>query len=395
MSIASKRPSPRWTFPSGASRRDRFGRRRASRPKHRASRHRSQPAASQPASSRGSIMVPVERLEELVRLVGEAASAHLRVGRMLQDRFGVDPSRFTEFNDLSRLLNELQDRAMRTQMVPVATITDRLHRAVRDLARAQGKDVRWEVEGEHTELDRGVLHQLADSLLHLVRNAVDHGIESPERAPRRRQALHGDRAAARDAARFRGDHRGHRRRAGHRRRRRAGEGRAHGIDTDGLTDAETLQLVFRSGLSTAQFVTDVSGRGVGLDVVRANVEAAAAGSRSRPSRCRHRVPDHRADHARGAALPAGRGRRPALRAAVPSGRRRSGRRRRDVPCRGTRRSCGSTVRPVPVASLAETLGRPDEGGATGPIVVVRRRVAPARLPGRPRSSGSATWSSRG
>ena len=69
---------------------------------------------------------------------------------------------------------------MRTQMVPVATITDQLQRAVRDLARTLGKDVRWEVDGEQTELDRSVLHQLADSLLHLVRNAVDHGIESPE-----------------------------------------------------------------------------------------------------------------------------------------------------------------------------------------------------------------------
>ena len=82
---------------------------------------------------------------------------------------------------------------MRTRMVPVATITDQLHRAVRDIARAQGKDVRWEVEGADTELDRGVLHQLSDSLLHLVRNAVDHGIEPAERSvrpgskPRRRR----------------------------------------------------------------------------------------------------------------------------------------------------------------------------------------------------------------
>ena len=69
---------------------------------------------------------------------------------------------------------------MRTRMVPVSTITDSLHRAVRDAARSLGKDVRWEVRGEDTELDRGVLHQLADSLLHLVRNAVDHGIDTPE-----------------------------------------------------------------------------------------------------------------------------------------------------------------------------------------------------------------------
>ena len=92
-------------------------------------------------------MVPLERLEELIRLVGETASAHLRIGRMLKDRFGVDPATCTEFNELSRLLNDLQDRAMRTQMVPVSTITDQLHRAVRDLSRAQGKNVRWEARG--------------------------------------------------------------------------------------------------------------------------------------------------------------------------------------------------------------------------------------------------------
>src|SRR3989440_12002749 len=118
-------------------------------------------------------MVPVERREELTRLVGETASAHLRIGRMLTDRFKVDPGTCTEFNELSRSLNDLQDRAMRTQMVPVSTVTDQLQRAVRDLSRALGKDVRWEARGTDTELDRGVLHRLSDSLLHLVRNPVD------------------------------------------------------------------------------------------------------------------------------------------------------------------------------------------------------------------------------
>ncbi len=93
--------------------------------------------------------------------------------------FGLDPASCAEFNELSRSLNDLQDRATRTRMVPVATVTDQLQRAVRDLARAQGKQIRWEVRGTDTELDLGVLHQLSDSLLHMVRNAVDHGIEGP------------------------------------------------------------------------------------------------------------------------------------------------------------------------------------------------------------------------
>ena len=105
-------------------------------------------------------MVPTERLDELTRMVGESASAHLRVGRMLKDRFGVDPASSPEYNELSRSLNGLQDRAMRTRMVPVATITDKLQRAVRDLARGQGKQIRWDARGTDTELDRGVLNQL-------------------------------------------------------------------------------------------------------------------------------------------------------------------------------------------------------------------------------------------
>src|SRR6478752_31481 len=129
------------------------------------------------AAAGGAVMVQMERLDELVGLLGEAAAAHLRVGRMLKDRFGVDPASCSEFNELSRSVNVLQDRVMRTRMVPVGTITDQLHRAVRDIARTQGKAIRWQVEGADTELDRGVLNQLSDSLLHLVRNAVDHGIE--------------------------------------------------------------------------------------------------------------------------------------------------------------------------------------------------------------------------
>ena len=95
------------------------------------------------AAAGGVVMVPTERLDELARMIGESASAHLRVGRMLKDRFGVDPASCAEFNEPSRSLNGLQDRAMRSRMVPVARITDKLQRAVRDLARRQGKTIRW------------------------------------------------------------------------------------------------------------------------------------------------------------------------------------------------------------------------------------------------------------
>jgi two-component system chemotaxis sensor kinase CheA len=232
--------------------------------------------APDPSSSdaHGVVMVPMERLDEMVRLIGESASAHLRVGRMLKDSFGLDAASNAEFNELSRSLNGLQDRAMRARMVPLATVTDKLQRAVRDLSRAQGKEVRWEVRGGDTELDRGVLTQLSDSLLHLVRNAVDHGIKpAAERTAAGKPAegnvrLHAmqlgseviiaitDDGDGIDLARVRE------------------QAARQGVGTQDMSDEDALQLVFHSGLSTSTFVTDVSGRGVGLDVVRTNVEAA-------------------------------------------------------------------------------------------------------------------------
>jgi two-component system, chemotaxis family, sensor kinase CheA len=222
----------------------------------------------------GTILVPTERLEELNRLVGESAAAHLRIGQMLKDRFGVDPASCTEFNELARSLNDLQDRATRTQMVPVATVTDPLHRAVRDLARAQGKEIRWETSGIDTEMDRGVLHQLSDSLLHLVRNAVDHGIEpTAERVAAGKPAyatirLHAMQLGSEVIIAVTDDGRGIDTAGVSQRAAR------QGIDTDALSEEEVLGLTFHPGLSTTDFVTDVSGRGVGLDVVKTNVEAA-------------------------------------------------------------------------------------------------------------------------
>jgi two-component system chemotaxis sensor kinase CheA len=220
------------------------------------------------------VMVPIERLDEMVRLIGESASAHLRVGQLLKDRFGLDPASNSEFNELSRSLNVLQDRAMRTRMVPLSTITDKLQRAVRDLSRAQGKTVRWDVRGSDTELDRGVLNQLSDSLLHLVRNAVDHGIETDAerkaagKASESNVRLHAMQLGSEVIIAVTDDGDGI---DIERVRQQAVQ---QGINTDGMSDEDVLQLIFQSGLSTTTFVTDVSGRGVGLDVVRTNVEAA-------------------------------------------------------------------------------------------------------------------------
>lgn len=242
---------------------------------------RQQPAADDsparpapPRADAGSVLVSMDRLDELIRLVGESATAHLRVGRMLTERFGVDPASIAEFGELSRSVNDLQDRAMRTRMVPIATITDQLQRAARDLARSQGKKLRWEVRGTETELDRGVLGRLAESLVHIVRNAVDHGLEAPDerRAAGKPESgticLHAMQLGSEVIIAISDDGRGVDIPAVRQQAVR------QGLDIDALTDEEALELIFLGGLSTSRFVTDVSGRGVGLDVVRANVEAA-------------------------------------------------------------------------------------------------------------------------
>jgi two-component system chemotaxis sensor kinase CheA len=221
-----------------------------------------------------TIAVPVNRLDELVRLVGESAAAHLRVGRMLSERLDVDPGTLAEFHDLSRVLNELQERTMRARMVPVSTVTDRLHRAVRDLSRSLGKQGVLEVRGGDTELDRSMLQQLADPLMHLVRNALDHGVESPEERAvlgKPKEAtirLHAMQLGSEVIITITDDGRGI-----DVARVREAAARQDPVATE-LSDQDALLLIFRSGLSTATFVSDVSGRGVGLDVVHNSVEAA-------------------------------------------------------------------------------------------------------------------------
>ncbi|MDQ1491874.1 MAG: two-component system, chemotaxis family, sensor kinase CheA, partial [Actinomycetota bacterium] len=228
--------------------------------------------AAPPAPSADVIELPAERVDEIARAVGESAASSLRLGRVLSERLGTDPERLSEFRDLSRSIRHLHEKAMRARMVPVASITGRLHRAARDVARRGDKQIDWEAHGEETELDRAVLGQLADSLLHIVRNAVDHGVET---AAERAAAGKPERATIRFDARQVGadvviavtdDGRGIDTDAVRR------EAARHGVATDALSDGDVNGLIFRGGVSTAATLSQTSGRGVGLDVVRAGVE---------------------------------------------------------------------------------------------------------------------------
>ena len=230
-----------------------------------------QPGPAPRRVRRETIRLRVERLDELVRLVGEASAAALRVGRVVTEQLGVEPAGVPELHDLSRVLESLQERTLQTRMVPFGTIAEPLRRAARDLARSLGKAVELELRGQETELDRGVLEQVADPMLHLVRNAIDHGVELPEARLAAGKPRYGtvrvhatqlgsevvitvaDDGQGIDLARV---------------RQRAGEA---GDAMEGVGDDEAIYAIFRSGLSTAARVSEVSGRGVGLDVVRASL----------------------------------------------------------------------------------------------------------------------------
>ncbi len=234
-------------------------------------RRRRRPSRRLGGNGGETVRLRVERLDELVRLVGEASAAALRVGRVVTDQLGVEPAGIPELHDLSRILESLQERTLQARMVPFGTIAEPLRRTARDLARSLGKAVELELRGQETELDRGVLEQVADPMLHLVRNAIDHGIELPEARLAAGKPRYGtvrvhaaqlgsevvvtvaDDGQGIDLARV---------------RQQAGEA---GDALDGVGDDEAIYAIFRSGLSTAATVSEVSGRGVGLDVVRASL----------------------------------------------------------------------------------------------------------------------------
>ncbi len=224
------------------------------------------PSAAPETKSR-HIRVDLGRLDGLMDLIGELVTVRGRLNELAAS--ARDPAIDDVAIQVSRLSRELQDEIIQARMTPVWQVFDRFPRLVRDLARELGKQVAFRVEGKEIELDRAILDELGDPLLHLLRNAVDHGIESPAERRRRGKQPEGEivlaavRERASVAISVRDDGRGIDRQKVLERARRDGVVDPH---AEALTDDQLLRVLARPGFSTAEAVTSVSGRGVGIDV---------------------------------------------------------------------------------------------------------------------------------
>ena len=252
------------------------------------------PESRRPASAKNqTIRVDIDRLDSLLNLVGELVINRTRIsdiaatlGRELGTNGragngaagnGVTASLAKDLSESSALLarttNEIQESIMKVRMVPIGQVFDRFPRVVRDLAKARGKEIHLEIAGAETDLDKTIVDEVGEPLMHLVRNCVDHGIEPGDLRAARGKPRHGtiklnayhegnqviieisDDGGGIDLARV-----------------REKAIRLGVIDeADRLSDREIVELIFTPGFSTAAEVTDVSGRGVGMDVVKKNI----------------------------------------------------------------------------------------------------------------------------
>ena len=251
------------------------------------------PAAAEPAAPGGPsgpdnlLRVDAEKIDSVLNLVGELILAKSMLQQALLEfgeRFPKDGLR-GKFADAmvfqGRVLNDLQHAVMKIRMVPVDQLFRRFPRIVRDVGRQCGKEVELTIKGGQTDLDKSILDAIAEPMTHLVRNAIGHGIESGEERVRSGKRAQG-------ALRLDAYHQGNqvvievsddgRGIDGEKVRRRAlGQGLLNADQAGRLTEAETLDLILRPGFSTAEEITEISGRGVGLDVVQ-NVLARLKGT---------------------------------------------------------------------------------------------------------------------
>ena len=220
-----------------------------------------------------SIRVDGDKLDKLIDWIGELIIAGAATGSIARQA-GL-PVLNESAQQLARIVGEIRDQALKLRMVQIGSTFSRFHRVVRDVAREIGKDINLEIGGGETELDRTLVEGIADPLTHLVRNAIDHGIETPEVRQSRGKstagtvklnAYHDAGSVVIEVADDGG---------GLKRDRIVQKATERGLITAGqvLTDEQVFSLIFEPGFSTADQVTNLSGRGVGMDVVKRNITA--------------------------------------------------------------------------------------------------------------------------
>ena len=222
-----------------------------------------------------TVRVETAKLDSLVNLVGELIINRTRV---LELGKGSDKELLEgSLEQLKRITNDLQSAVMTLRMVPIKQVFDRFPRMLRDLAIGKSKEVELAITGEETELDRTIVNQVGDPLVHLLRNAVDHGIETPEerkakgKNPAGRIVLEAHHEGSHVVVSVSDDGKGIDPEAI--RKKALEKGIVSSQELGVMTGSDVLNLIFRSGFSTSKTVTDISGRGVGMDVVKTAVEA--------------------------------------------------------------------------------------------------------------------------
>ena len=231
-----------------------------------------------PASGGGestSIRVSIEKVDQLINQVGELVITQAMLAQTASE---VDPVVYekllSSMNQLERNTRDLQESVMSIRMLPISFVFSRFPRVVRDVAAKLNKEVDLKTVGEGTELDKSLIEKITDPLTHLVRNSLDHGIESPEKRTAAGKASQG-------TITLRAFHQGGSivievgdDGAGLNRDKILEKARERGLSVnDAMTDQEVWMLIFEAGFSTAEVVTDVSGRGVGMDVVKRNIQS--------------------------------------------------------------------------------------------------------------------------
>lgn len=240
-----------------------------------ASKSQTKAPAAAPASETSSIRVSVEKVDQMINLVGELV---ITQAMLAQTASQLDPVVFEKLlsglNQLERNTRDLQESVMSIRMMPISFVFSRYPRVVRDLAAKLNKRVELRTIGENTELDKGLIEKIADPLTHLVRNSLDHGIEvaekriaagKPAQGTITLSAFHQGGSIVIEVS---DDG------AGLNREKILEKARERGLPVhDGMTDQEVWLLIFEAGFSTAEKITDVSGRGVGMDVVKRNIQS--------------------------------------------------------------------------------------------------------------------------